>query len=98
MADKSKLYDKQGAKPGFDPEGEDYDYEGAKGAGLEPQFNPKPAMGEPGPRWPSRNPETGVLFKGKKHPTFQHGVDEDAKLGYKLRKRDDGRYETQKDE
>ena len=45
-----------------------------------------------------RSGSTGVLLKGKKHPTFQKGVDEDAKLGYKLSKRDDGRYVTTKDD
>jgi len=81
-------------KKKFDPEGDDYDYDTAKGAGLKPTIDPKDGL----PHWPSREPESGVLLKGKKHKTFQLGVDEDAKLGYKLRRRDDGRYETQKDE
>lgn len=81
-------------KKAFDPEGDDYDYEGAKAAGLKPE----PVDDDDKPHWPSRDPKSGVLLKGRKHPTFQKGVDEDAKLGYKLRKRDDGRYETQRDE
>ena len=78
----------------FDPDGEGYDYDGAKAAGLEPTIDPKDGL----PHWPSREPKSGTLLKGRKHPTFQKGVDADAELGYKLRKRDDGRYETQKDE
>ena len=81
-------------KKKFDPEGEDYDYDTAKEAGLEP----KAVEDDDVPHWPSRDPRTGVLLKGKKHKTFQLGVDEDAKLGYKLRKRDDGRYVTEKEE
>ena len=95
MADRSKLYDNPRSKKGsFDPEGEDYDYEGAKAAGLSPQKVDDDDV----PHWPSRDPKTGVLLKGRKHKTFQKGVDVDAELGYKLRKRDDGRYETQKDD
>jgi hypothetical protein len=78
----------------FDPEGEGYDYDSAKAAGLEPKIDPDDGL----PHWPSREPKSGTLLKGRKHPTFQKGVDADAELGYKLRKRDDGRYETHKDE
>lgn len=78
----------------FDPEGEGYDYKTAKKRGLEP----KSVDDDDKPHWPSRDPETGVLLKGKKHKTFDKGVEEDAKLGYKLRKRDDGRYVTEKEE
>lgn len=66
----------------FDPEGDGYDYETAKAAGLAPD--------ETG-HWPSRDPRTGVLLKGRQHPTFQKGVDEDQKLGYAMSKKD-GRY------
>lgn len=85
---------KRSPKPKFDPEGDDYDYETAREAGLAPSEE----EGENKGHWPSRDPRTGMLLKGKKHPTFQKGVDEDAKLGYKLRKRPDGRYETQKED
>lgn len=88
---KSPLYDHARS---FDPEGDGYDYEGAKAAGL----GPSEEEGENKGHWPSREPKSGTLLKGRKHKTFQKGVDEDAKLGYTLRKRDDGRYETQKDE
>lgn len=95
MIDRAKLYDNaRSPKKKFDPESDDYDYETAKEAGLGPQE----AEGENKGHWPSRDPRTGVMLKGKKHPTFQTAVDEDAKLGYKLRKREDGRYVTEKDE
>jgi len=80
------------AKPKFDPEGEDYDYETAKAAGLKPSEE----EGENKGHWPSRDPRTGVLLKGRKHPTFQMAVDEDEKMGYRLTKRKDGRYVTEK--
>lgn len=73
----------------FDPEGDGYDYETARAAGLKPD-----ATGH----WPSRDPNTGVLLKGKAHETFKLGTDEDAKLGYTVRKREDGRYESQQDD
>lgn len=95
VPEQSKLYDHPTSKKKkFDPEGADYDYEGAKAAGLEAEIDPNDGL----PHWPSRDPKTGTLLKGKKHKTFQKGVDADAELGYKLRKREDGRYETQKDE
>lgn len=75
----------QGRPAAFDPESDGYDYETARAAGIKPG---------PDGHWPSRDPRTGTLLKGKNHPTFQKGVDEDAKLGYYMRKRDDGRYET----
>jgi hypothetical protein len=30
----------------------------------------------------TRNPETGEYYKGKAHPTTQHAIDEDIKMGY----------------
>lgn len=80
-------------KKKFDPEGDDYDYETAKDAGLEP----KPVEDDDVPHWPSRDPRSGMLLKGRKHKTFDHGVEEDEKLGYKLSKKGD-RYYTLKDD
>lgn len=96
MADKaSPLHDNpKSPRPKFDPEGDDYDYDTAKGAGLAPSNE----EGENKGHWPSRDPRTGVLLKGRKHPTFDKAVKEDEALGYKLRKRADGRYETQKED
>jgi hypothetical protein len=72
-------------KVGFDPESDSYDYGSAKQRGLQ--------AGEDG-HWPSRDPETGMLLKGRRHKTFQKGVDVDRGMGYRLEKRDDGRYYT----
>ena len=49
------------SKPLFDPEGSDYDYESAQKAGLKPD--------ETG-HWPSREPKTGLILKGKGHDTW----------------------------
>jgi hypothetical protein len=61
-------------KKRFDPEGSGYDYESAKKAGLSP--------GEDG-HWPSREPKTGLILKGRKHPTYGKALAADAGLGYK---------------
>jgi hypothetical protein len=75
--------------PRFDPEGSGYDYDTARDAGLKPD--------ESG-HWPSRDPRTGMLLKGKSHPTFEKGVKVDEGLGYRLKKRGDRYYTTQEDE
>lgn len=80
-------------KKAFDPEGDDYDYDTAKEAGLKPKED-EPNKGH----WPSRDPRTGVLLKGRKHPTFDLAVKEDEAMGYKMRKRADGRYVTEKED
>lgn len=55
-----------------------YNYEGAKKAGLEPD--------ESG-HWPSRNPETGEILKGRKHPTIKKTKKAEKDLGYKIKRR-----------
>ena len=72
---------------GFDPEGEGYDYEGAKKAGLSPD--------ETG-HWASRDPETGLILKGAGHETFQKTLDGEKEAGYEVEKGEDGRYYSQK--
>ena len=75
-------------RPGaFDPEGDGYDYRTAKAAGIK--------EGSDG-HWPSREPKSGRLLKGRKHKTFEKGVKADKALGYDLEKRADGRYYTVK--
>jgi len=74
-----------GAPTKFDPEGDGYDYDTARQAGLAPDKDG---------HWPSRDPRSGVLLKGRKHPTSAKGDEADAKLGYYTRKREDGRYES----
>lgn len=81
------------ARKQFDPEGEDYDYAGARAAGLKPQMVDDDTV----PHWPSRDPATGMLLKGRTHPTFDKGVKADADLGYRLEKRG-SRYYTIKDD
>lgn len=81
----------RGGRVEFDPEGEGYDYEQAEAAGLSPQ----PVEDDDVPHWPSREPGSGLLLKGRKHPTFDHGVDVDRREGYGLEKQN-GRYYTKK--
>lgn len=77
----------------FDPEGSDYDYATARARGLSPQgVDPEDGL----PHWPSRDPVSGMLLKGRAHPTFDKGVKVDEELGYRLQKRG-GRYYTVKD-
>ena len=49
----------------FDPEGTDYDYDTASQYGIEPD--------ETG-HWQSRVPETGLILKGRNHPTFSKTI------------------------
>lgn len=67
----------------FDPEGSGYDYESARKAGIRPDKTG---------HWPSREPRTGLILKGKKHPTFHKTLKADKELGYRMQKRIDGRY------
>lgn len=75
------------AKP-FNAEGGGYDYESAIAAGLKP--NKKG-------HWPSRVPETGLLLKGRKHPTWDLLEKGEEKAGYKIIQRN-GRYYSEKHE
>jgi len=71
----------------FDPEGSGYDYKTAKELGYT-----KDKKGH----LPSRDYKSGMLLKGKEHPTFEKGVEADKKLGYRLEKKGN-RYYTIKD-
>ena len=77
----NKTYSKK-----FDPEGSGYDYETAEKLGYK-----KDKAGH----LPSRDYETGMLLKGRKHPTFEKGVKVDKELGYELKKKGK-RYYTKK--
>jgi len=72
----------------FDPEGEGYDYESATAAGLGPD--------ESG-HWPTRVPKTGLILKGKKHPTYALAEDIDKLLGYNYILRNKRYYSLKKD-
>jgi hypothetical protein len=69
-------------KKPFDPEGAGYDYQSALKAGLEPD--------ETG-HWPSREPYTGLLLKGRTHKTWGLTEAEERRLRYKIVKKN-GRY------
>ena len=79
---------------GFDPEGDGYDMESAVRAGMKPAG---PEAGANVGHWSTREPATGLILKGRKHESFDVGIEEDAKLGYKLVKRG-GRYYTAKED
>ena len=66
----------------FDPEGSDYDYVSALAAGVRPDKTG---------HWPSRDPQTGLILKGRKHPTFHKTIKADEELGYRMIRKD-GRY------
>ena len=68
----------------FDPEGDGYDYKTAIEAGLAPS--------DKNGHWPSRDPRTGQMLKGKAHPTFQKAIDADEEMGYTVKKGEDGKY------
>jgi len=67
----------------FDPEGTGYDIESARRHGLRPDKTG---------HWPSRDPRTGLILKGRKHRTFHKTTKADKELGYRMIKRVDGRY------
>jgi len=75
----------------FDPEGAGYDFNTAlEIQKVDPSFGPD----ETG-HWPSRDPRTGVILKGKSHPTFFKTEEADKQLGYAMSKGKDGRYYSQ---
>lgn len=67
----------------FDPEGDGYDMDTAVAAGI--------TADETG-HWPSRNPTTGQILKGRKHKTFNLTEDGEKAVGNEIRKGPDGRY------
>jgi len=73
---------KEKKKP-FDPEGEGYDYETAEKYGIEPD-----ATGH----WQSREPVTGQILKGRKHPTFHLTIKGEEEAGHTIYKGKDGKY------
>ena len=70
----------------FNPEGSGYDTKTAKKLGYT-----RDAVGH----LPTRDYRTGMILKGKKHPTFSKGVMQDFRMGYQLMKEGD-RYYTAK--
>lgn len=70
----------------FNPEGRGYDYAGARAAGIIPDKTG---------HWPSRVAPSGLILKGRAHPTFHKTQAAETRLGYKIRKVN-GRYYSQK--
>lgn len=79
----------QRQKPGtpatgtFNPEGAEYDMESAKRAGLKAD--------ETG-HWPSRDPQTGLLLKGRGHETWAKTIEGERAAGMEIYKGPDNRY------
>jgi len=73
---------RKGPFKGFDPEGEDYDYETAKRHGIKPDKTG---------HWPSREPTTGMILKGRKHKTWHLTKKGEEGVGNTIIKRK-GRY------
>ena len=69
-------------KLSFDPDGSGYDFDGAIFAGLEQDEN-----GE----WPVRQPDSGLIFVGKKHSDWSKMETESKYYNRKILKKD-GRY------
>lgn len=67
----------------FDPEGAGYDYKTAIESG-----------GKPGPdgHWGSLDPRTGMVLKGKKHPTWSLMEQEERKRGSSIVRQPNKRY------
>src|SRR5690554_1066820 len=64
-----------GDYPPFNPESTGYDYQTAAEYGIKPD--------ETG-HWPSREPKTGQILKGKNHPTFYKTVEGENEAGYEI--------------
>lgn len=74
---------RRGMLGGFDPESADYDMKAAIAAGLRAD--------ETG-HWPSRDPQTGLLLKGRGHPTWSKTEAGEEAAGMEIYRGEDGRY------
>jgi len=75
-------------KKPFDPEGEDYDYDSAEKSGLGPDKTG---------HWPSREPKSGLLLKGRKHKTWRKTEAGEREAGYEIYNHNGRYYSKQKD-
>ena len=64
-----------------------YDYESADKAGIKPDSTG---------HWASRNPETGQILKGRKHPTISRTKKAEKAAGYKVYRKDGRLYSRKK--
>lgn len=71
----------------FDPEGPGYDMETALAAGMKANAKGK---------WGSRDARTGLLLKGRKHISWPDTVAGEKEAGYRIFKKKDGRYYSEK--
>jgi hypothetical protein len=78
VALESKEINSMAKKKKFNPEGSGYDYETAKARGIKPDKTG---------HWPSRDPNTGLLLKGRKHKTWSSTVAGEDAAGHKIIKR-----------
>lgn len=73
----------------FDPEGDGYDYETALEAGISADSTG---------HWPSREPKSGRLLKGRRHKTWELTVKGEREAGYEIYKGADGHYYSRRKE
>ncbi len=71
----------------FNPEGRGYDFGTARRGG---------ATADKTGHWPSRDPKTGQILKGQKHPTYHKTVTAEKKAGYTISKGKNGKYYSRK--
>jgi len=80
-------YNKKKRERLFNPEGDEYDYESAKKAGIKPDKTG---------HWASRDARSGLLLKGRKHKTWNLTEQGERQAGYEIYKGKDGRYYSRK--
>ena len=74
-------------KKKFNPDGAGYDYDTAiKGGAIQDSTK----------HWPSRDPNTGQILKGRKHKTWRRTVNAEFKAGFEIYKGKDGKYYSRK--
>ena len=73
---------------GFNPEGSGYDYKNA----------PEPSYKQLGyfPKYGSLDPKTGMVLKGRKHPTYKKTEEAEKKLGNKIIKKGERYFSVKK--
>jgi hypothetical protein len=82
----------------FNPEGTGYDMKTAKELGLlkERKMFYRDAPAKARHHMPSLDPRTGMILKGKNHPTFSKTIEAEKKMGNKIVKKGN-RYYSVKD-
>ena len=83
---RNKLPRRKRREEKFDPEGSDYDYDTAKSSGIKPDKTG---------HWPSRDPKSGQILKGRKHKTWKLTEEGEKKAGHEIYKKD-GKYYSRK--